>query len=317
MVEEAKQIWQSVQADVRQLGVERAKADKEAEALQARVERFEAMKSTLDERPDEPLESEVPKPDDDHLEFTPDPAPGTPPDEDDDSSGSDSDDGMTETKLVHDVLMTQESCSALLLEPVGRFGAIKTRLQHVLYTLLGKPSPMLNSDVSNRGKKKLANDCINDLQSQKRAAESSARDIKRRFESATKKSEIDYGFERALLVSHGKCIKKSFGQYEFEHCPFEKVKQYENKRMIASLGDYASFDTDSLELKYTQGARCWQGPPRSCTVKLVCGAEEDLLTVDEPERCTYEIKYSTPAICSESEAERLEAVSKGEEHDEL
>ena len=47
-----------------------------------------------------------------------------------------------------------------------------------------------------------------------------------------------------------------------------------------------------------QGAQCWQGPARSMSVALECGAETQLLSVEEPSRCVYVSRMSTPAMCT-------------------
>ena len=65
-------------------------------------------------------------------------------------------------------------------------------------------------------------------------------------------------------------------------------------------------------MMFTGGVRCWNGPDRSAKVILSCGAENKVLSVDEPNRCEYEYKFQTPAVCSEPE--ELEPPS---EHDEL
>lgn len=48
---------------------------------------------------------------------------------------------------------------------------------------------------------------------------------------------------------------------------------------------------------YTQGTRCWNGPSRSVSVKLSCGLENALLTIEELEKCKYQFTATSPALC--------------------
>eukprot|EP00658_Telonema_sp_P-2_P079730 TRINITY_DN7786_c0_g1_i4.p1 TRINITY_DN7786_c0_g1~~TRINITY_DN7786_c0_g1_i4.p1 ORF type:complete len:100 (-),score=34.46 TRINITY_DN7786_c0_g1_i4:445-744(-) len=63
-------------------------------------------------------------------------------------------------------------------------------------------------------------------------------------------------------------------------------------------------------MHFTGGGSCWQGPSRSAKVHLGCGRENKILTVDEPERCTYVLDMSTPAACTTEQLGRLEAQLK-------
>lgn len=51
-----------------------------------------------------------------------------------------------------------------------------------------------------------------------------------------------------------------------------------------------------------QGASCWQGGMRSLKVSLQCGQRTELLSVEEPEMCTYVAAMSSPAVCDEAGA---------------
>jgi hypothetical protein len=64
---------------------------------------------------------------------------------------------------------------------------------------------------------------------------------------------------------------------------------------MALRGNSYSFTTTVASV---QGAVCWQGPRRSVAVTFVCGEQTELLTVAEPERCTYTVTMSTPAECT-------------------
>jgi hypothetical protein len=62
--------------------------------------------------------------------------------------------------------------------------------------------------------------------------------------------------------------------------------------------------------------RCWNGPDRSLTLQLECGTTEAVLSMDEPEKCAYAARFTTPAACEARHAQalRLELEEDGHEH---
>jgi hypothetical protein len=66
------------------------------------------------------------------------------------------------------------------------------------------------------------------------------------------------------------------------------------------------------EMIFDGGIRCWNGPDRSAIIKLCCGADHKVLSVTEPNRCEYEYKFETPAVCAEPEH-----MAPPSDHDEL
>lgn len=59
------------------------------------------------------------------------------------------------------------------------------------------------------------------------------------------------------------------------------------------------------------GQRCWNGPDRSITVTFECGSADAMLSVDEPEKCAYAARFSTPAACEAKHAEALKLELEG------
>eukprot|EP00965_Chrysotila_dentata_P209505 6185332-Pleurochrysis_carterae.AAC.1 len=49
------------------------------------------------------------------------------------------------------------------------------------------------------------------------------------------------------------------------------------------------------------GTPCWNGPVRSLSVSLSCAADNEILSVDEPEVCKYQMVFATPAVCTEED----------------
>ena len=48
---------------------------------------------------------------------------------------------------------------------------------------------------------------------------------------------------------------------------------------------------------YSRGTKCWNGPERSVRATFECGGETEILEVTEPEKCEYQYRMKTPAIC--------------------
>lgn len=142
----------------------------------------------------------------------------------------------------------------------------------------------------------LAEEKTSKLSSRKQTLESKINDLE-------KNAGHDYGPDSAMRELRGKCIKKKVSQYEFEHCPYDKVRQYEHGRLVAQLGTF--YKVEGHEMVYKDGAPCWNGPDRSVRVQLQCGEKNDVISVDEPSRCTYIMVFSTPVVCEEAEANRL------------
>jgi len=56
----------------------------------------------------------------------------------------------------------------------------------------------------------------------------------------------------------------------------------------------------------THPAVCWNGPARSIALKFECGGTDALLSVDEPNKCAYEARVTTPAACDGRAARELQ-----------
>lgn len=49
---------------------------------------------------------------------------------------------------------------------------------------------------------------------------------------------------------------------------------------------------------YTGGTKCWNGPDRSVKLIMTCGTVNEIVSVNEPEKCEYVFKMQTPAVCA-------------------
>ena len=92
----------------------------------------------------------------------------------------------------------------------------------------------------------------------------------------------------------------------YKVCPFGAATQDHT-----SLGSFtgwkpAAGDGDGhTVMLFTGGQHCWNGPARSMTVTVECGETETLHTVDEPEKCAYAARLTTPAACDAKFARAL------------
>lgn len=124
----------------------------------------------------------------------------------------------------------------------------------------------------------------------------------------------NYGPDNQFAHMDGKCYDVQVKQYTYEVCPFVNAKQKEGQSST-SLGNWDGLKEDpvtgEMTMKFTGGQTCWQGPARSLTVKLKCGREEKLLTVEEPNKCVYEIVMMTPAVCNAKHAQVLQLNLEG------
>lgn len=136
-------------------------------------------------------------------------------------------------------------------------------------------------------------------------------DLERDIVSLERKVADELTANPALRALHGKCVKGTFTQYDFELCAFEKVQQYEHGSVIARLGSWGSWKPDTARpnsvMLYDGGDGCWNGPQRSVRVTLECGAVNEIVSVDEPNRCAYDMLFKTPAVCEESAADAVRA----------
>jgi protein kinase C substrate 80K-H len=113
----------------------------------------------------------------------------------------------------------------------------------------------------------------------------------------------------------GHCMEKDTGDYTYEVCLFNEIKQKPNHGGTTfSLGKFDSWnpstdvqpgDADFYKKQtYKAGTRCWNGPERNTQLLLTCGPENKLLTIQELEKCEYEITGTTPALCLPVEGDK-------------
>lgn len=149
-----------------------------------------------------------------------------------------------------------------------------------------------------------------------RVAYRSSQDALRRIESElqSKKQELEpsaekWGRQGEFKALDKECVSKNMGEYTYEFCFFGTAVQIPNRgHGRVTLGRWGHFAPLNASLTpqdddyytrqiYDNGQRCWNGPDRSLIVYLSCAPQNALLDVFEGEKCIYEAKVTTPAVC--------------------
>lgn len=133
------------------------------------------------------------------------------------------------------------------------------------------------------------------------------------LDKAQEDEKTDFGPDAAFYPLKGKCLELRTPQYTYSVCPFGSAKQDST-----SLGTFAGWGgasssgeggaappADYSKMRFTGGQTCWNGPARSMTLTLECGAEDAVLDALEPEKCAYAARLVTPAACDGRAAQAL------------
>lgn len=138
-------------------------------------------------------------------------------------------------------------------------------------------------------------------------ASSDAESLRSEKGELQEKQGIGYGPDDVYAPLADRCIETKVDKYTYRVCPFKEAEQVEGEHGHTSLGRWGGFDEDMEHMKFKDGDHCWQGPQRSITVRVRCGATEVLTRIAEPSRCVYSAELSTPAACSQAYVDELRA----------
>jgi protein kinase C substrate 80K-H len=148
------------------------------------------------------------------------------------------------------------------------------------------------------------------------AAESRRDETKKKFDDVAADLARFVGARAEFQHMLGQCYAAKVDKYAYSVCPFAESTQDGTRlgRMAAlEATDASDVDggddekTTATRFLFRDGERCWNGPSRSISVSLTCGAAERLFAVTEPSRCEYAAVLATPAVCDEAVAAALEA----------
>ncbi|XP_022092279.1 glucosidase 2 subunit beta-like isoform X2 [Acanthaster planci] len=150
-------------------------------------------------------------------------------------------------------------------------------------------------------------------------AEKQVDDLKKSIEDLEKLLSVDLGPLQEFEPLQKQCYEFTDREYTYKLCPFDRTTQRpKSGGSETQLGTWGQWEgppeNKYSQMKYTRGRNCWNGPDRSTLVNLRCGLEDKLVAASEPERCTYEFQFETPALCiTKTDLETGETDS----HDEL
>jgi len=133
----------------------------------------------------------------------------------------------------------------------------------------------------------------------------------------------DFGPDGAFFPLKGKCFDLRDAQYGYSVCPFGRASQdgthlgtFSGWRAGGGAGAGAGAASHGAML-FKDGAACWGGPARSLALLFSCGTKDELVSVGEPEKCTYEAAFKTPAACDAAAAAELKLSLEDESGAEL
>lgn len=116
--------------------------------------------------------------------------------------------------------------------------------------------------------------------------------------------EKNYGPDD-ILRAIPDCITNKIGNYNYKICPTSLLEQINSDNHGTKIGVFKDFiysnETNNYQFIFKDGARCWNGPIRQAIVDLVCGTNQEIVLVTEPEKCIYRLKMISPIGCLESD----------------
>ena len=121
--------------------------------------------------------------------------------------------------------------------------------------------------------------------------------------------ESRFGPNGELASFNNACHSVITGKYEYEVCVFGQALQKDKgKNGGTSLGHWTGMhidhETGDITFKWENGLKCWNGPHRSATVNLRCGADNKVLSAEEPDTCRYVLAMESHLACHERYFER-------------
>eukprot|EP00042_Codosiga_hollandica_P042040 m.380374 g.380374 ORF g.380374 m.380374 type:complete len:417 (-) comp56228_c0_seq2:2009-3259(-) len=108
----------------------------------------------------------------------------------------------------------------------------------------------------------------------------------------------DYGPDDAFYAIKNDCIDAQFGEFKYHVCLFADVTQQDGHGRSSRLGSSFTWTNRGHHGRFSNGDVCPNGVHRQTDVEFVCAESTKLVQVEEPERCKYSMRVSTPAACS-------------------
>lgn len=111
-----------------------------------------------------------------------------------------------------------------------------------------------------------------------------------------------YGPNGVFYKLSSECFEYDAHEYKYKLCPFKSVSQQAFPSAPIDLGKSPIWKIKlpgHFVLKMDKGdsSRCPMGKPRNTVVTFICGLTDKIVKVSEEEKCSYSMKFSTPAAC--------------------
>ena len=154
---------------------------------------------------------------------------------------------------------------------------------------------------------------LTELISQKDELEKEQRTLKNRLKELEEqmggRDHSKYGNQGELYSLRDTCHSVQAGKYIYEVCIFGRAAQKEGEKSSGtSLGQWKGIkvdpETGDRIMEWTNGQKCWNGPNRSATVVVTCGAENKVLRAEEPDTCRYVLEMESYIACDEDYKQR-------------
>lgn len=155
-------------------------------------------------------------------------------------------------------------------------------------------------------------DGLETLENKKRDLEKEKKDLQRDIDKGWKdiggKEGNEMGEHGELYALADQCFAVDAGKYTYETCIFGKATQRDVGQSSGgtNLGNWKGASIDETTgrrhrvLKWDGGLKCWNGPQRSATVLVTCGAETKLISADEPDTCRYVMEMESHIACDDA-----------------
>jgi protein kinase C substrate 80K-H len=186
--------------------------------------------------------------------------------------------------------------------PDGYYGYSKplSRTEDDPFTSLFSPIDSLSVDK----------DGLQELENKKKDLDKEKREIQNEVNNDWKdiggKDGTEMGPDGELHVLANQCISVDAGKYTYETCIFGKATQRDIGQKVGGtgLGSWKGMSIDDESgrrvMTWDGGMKCWNGPQRSATVYISCGAETKLISADEPDTCRYVMEMESHIACDEA-----------------